>query len=472
MTATDPRVATPPGALAGGERGWLPVDHARANRLTYDDDLFLRARRVLGMPVINQILWRFPGEVATDRIEAFHRGLAASPWNRLAVPGRVPGARPRWVRGVPSALRVETEPVPDHAVLEWGEGRASVQLDPVLGPTWEMTIARTVGGETLLSVVAGHEVCDGGSVLATIIAAAEGDPQRVLPVDGAQVRRRDDLRDALHLGREALRGLGRVRRSPAPVTDPEVLTSERQAAQPARGGPGAQPYRPASIAVTSEAAAWHRIAAEHGGSANTLLIALVVEVLTTARRVPPGASLKVALPVDTRGADDLRSNATTGVSIVVDTDNVDGVGRVQDLARIRARSKEAFAGLAAGTRVDPLEPLKPLVQLLPDPLVRRLAGGSAVPLCLCSNLGRLPAAFQAPLGVPASAVLMRSVTQNVTPDLMRSRRGGITAWWNEHGPDVTLGLLGMDPDHWPDAATLRQDVATVYRRWGLEPRFW
>ncbi|WP_141015378.1 hypothetical protein [Nocardioides sambongensis] len=468
MTATDARAAR-----SRRETRWrLPVDHARENRLTYDDDLFLRARRVLAMPVVNQILWRIPGEVPAERIDAFHRGLAAGPWNRLAVAGRVPGARPRWVRGVASPLRVEHAPVPDDRVLEWGEARAAVRLDPVLGPTWEMTVARTVAGETLLSVVAGHEVCDGGSVLATVIAAAEGAAQRVLPRDGVQVRRRDDLRDALHLTREALGGLRRVRQHRPSPLDPDVLTSDRQAAQPARGGQGARTYRPSTVAVTSDAAAWHRVAAEHGGSANTLLVALVTEVLTTARRVPPGASLKVALPVDTREPGDLRSNATTGVSIVVDTANVDGVGRVRDLAHIRARSKEAFAGLAAGTRTDPLEPLKPLVQLLPDGLVRRLAGGSAVPLCLCSNLGRLPAPFRAPLGVPASAVLMRSVTQDVTPDMMRSRRGGVTAWWNEHGPEVTLGLLGMDPDHWPDAATLRHDVATVYRRWGLEPRFW
>ncbi|MBM9460929.1 hypothetical protein JK386_13575 [Nocardioides sp. zg-536] len=460
--------------VSGALRRRLPVDHARANRLTPDDDLFLRARRVLGMPVLNQIVWRFDTEPDPAAVRAVHRGLAAGPWNRLAVAGRVPGARPRWVRGVAAPLRLDAEPVPADAVTAWIEEHAATRLDPVVGPTWELRLAVTETGESLMSLVVGHEVCDGGALIGAVVAAVEGRTQPVLPAEHVQVRLRDDVRDALHLTRSAVHGLRRARAQQPPARDAGVLTSDQQPPSPPRGGADATPYRPASIAVTSPAAEWHRVAAEHGGTANSLLVAVVTEVLGVAGRVPPGASVKVALPVDTRAPGDLRSNATTGVSIVVDTEpgGEPATARVGDLGTVRARARQAFAGLAAGTRIDPMEPLQPLVQLLPDPVVRRVASRIAAPLCLCSNLGRLPEPFAAPFGRLASAVLMRSVTQQVTPDMMRSRRGGLTAWWNQTGDTVTLGLLGMDPDLWPDAASLWADVDRVYDRWGLAPRLW
>lgn len=463
----------------------LAADPARGNRLTYDDDLFLRARRVLGIPVVNQTVWRLPGPVPEDWLGEVHAALARGPLTRLLVGPRVPGARARWVRGVAPPLGPQEVDVPDEGVLAWADRLAGVDLDPVLGPTWQLAAARTRGGEGLLSLVTSHVVCDGGLHVGAFVAAAGGRALPRLPVDDLgllQVRRRADLRDALHRGRAAGRGVRTVlrqRRDGAPVVpDPGVVTSTSRPAPPARGGDDARAYRPPTVVVSTSAEAWERAARACGGTANSLLVAVAAEVLVEAGRVPAGAALKVALPVDTRSpevARDLRSNATTGVSVVVDTD---ADGRVRDLATVRARSREAFAGLAAGRRADPLDPLKPLLQALPDRAMARLARSSAVPLCLASNLGTLTGRFRSPYGVPATSVLMRSVTQGVTPDLMRSRRGGLSTWWSRHagpdgGPDlVTQALLGLDPDCWPDADALRGHVAATYARWGLTADFW
>lgn len=462
---------------AAGRR--LPVDPARPNRLTYDDDLFWRARRVLGIPVVNQTVWRLPEPVPADWLAAFHRGFADGPLTRLAVRPSVPGARPRWVRGVAAPLPEVVPGLPGVDVLDWMDEAAAVDLDPERGPTWSLAAATTVEGEGLLSLVTSHVVCDGGAHVGAAVAAAEHAsravapaPARRLPVDDLavlQVRRRHDARDALHRLRAAGRGVLEATRAPRPASTPDVLTSSTHPPTPPRGGADAAPYRPPTAVVTTSAPAWHAAARAAGGTANSLLVALGVELLVRGGRVPAGASVKVALPVDTRGADDLRANATTGVSIVVD---VDADGRVRDLAQVRTRSREAFAGLAAGTRRDPLEPVKPLLQLLPDVAVARLARGSAVPLCLCSNLGRLGPVLRAPYGVEADAVAMRSVTQNATPDLMRSRRGGLTSWWAEHGGTATHAVLGLDPDCWPDLATLQRHVREVYAGWGLTPSAW
>jgi hypothetical protein len=173
-----------------------------------------------------------------------------------------------------------------------------------------------------------------------------------------------------------------------------------------------------------------------------------------------------------RGRRDLRSNATSGVSIDVDTSVVDGTGRALDLAAIRSRCRLEFSALADGSRRDTLTPLKPLMQMLPDRVVAQLARTMTAPLCLCSNLGDLPAGFAAPLGVPATSVLMRSVTQHVTPSMMRRTRGGLNTWWSRHGRTVTLGVLGVDPDHFGRQDELARLVREACRRWGVDATSW
>ena len=198
-----------------------------------------------------------------------------------------------------------------------------------------------------------------------------------------------------------------------------------------------------------------------------VLSALLVE----AGRVRPGATVRVGLPVDTRGQDDHRSNATTGVSIQVPVGDPDS-GPAVDLAEVRRLSREAFVAVSEGRRSDPTEPLRPLLQLLPAALTRRVAARSSAPLCLASNLGRLPATFGAPFGTEASAVVMRSVTQGADADALRERGGGISSWWSEVSGSTTLSLAGLDPDAWPDDATLLRDAVTVLGRWGIDAQPW
>ncbi|WP_036960450.1 hypothetical protein, partial [Promicromonospora kroppenstedtii] len=59
-----------------------------SNRLTYDDDLFLRTRRVLGVAVVNQTVWRIPAPLDLDALRALHRALAEGPLQRVVRPGR------------------------------------------------------------------------------------------------------------------------------------------------------------------------------------------------------------------------------------------------------------------------------------------------------------------------------------------------------------------------------------------------
>lgn len=451
-----------------GVRRLLPADRGRANRLTFDDLLFLTVRDVLQIPLVNQVVWRFDHTVPPSEVQALHAHLGSGPFGRLAVRSPVPGARPRWVRGITVALLTDA-PITPSEVTTWIAAQARRELDPVRGPGWLLSTVDTTEGETLVSLLTCHEIVDGGAVLGSTRAAVE---RRNLPVTPAalhEVRRRDDLRDALHLVRLAWHGLRTARRSATSTGAPPPPAPTPTRSSPRPGGP--TPLGGATAILRTDPTQWSDVARRHGGTSNSLLVALTAELLVEAGRVRPGATVRVGLPVDTRGQDDHRSNATTGVSIQVPVGDPDS-GPAVDLAEVRRLSREAFVAVSEGRRSDPTEPLRPLLQLLPAALTRRVAARSSAPLCLASNLGRLPATFGAPFGTEASAVVMRSVTQGADADALRERGGGISSWWSEVSGSTTLSLAGLDPDAWPDDATLLRDAVTVLGRWGIDAQPW
>ncbi|GAB2472832.1 hypothetical protein GCM10027063_12250 [Promicromonospora xylanilytica] len=465
-------------------------DPAASNRLTYDDDLFLRTRRVLGVAVVNQTVWRLPAPLDAAAVRALHRGLADGPLQRVVRPGRLPGARARWSAStVVLDPLVEATPVPDDAVLTWADRQAQANLDPAGGPTWALAAAPTTGGGSVLSYVTSHVVADGGMHVGALQAAvaaagfraddagvlASPSGVRRLPREGERIRTGlvADLRDAGGQARAAVGGLRHAaRQGPVP---PLLAQQSADRPRPAPRTDDAQPAHPPVVVVDTDASTWHRAAHAAGGTANSLLIAVCTEILLAAGAATAGMPVRVSVPVSLRGKGDLRSNATSGVSIAVDTTVTpapERAGVVADLAQVRTSAAAEFRALTSGTRVDTLGPLKPLLQMVPDAVAKRAARDATAPLCLASNLGRLPASFAAPLGVPASGVLMRGVTQGLTRGRLRQMRGGLDCWWSEHDGVATLVVLGLDVERLGEPAQVRAAVETVYARRALPSRFW
>ncbi|MQW75111.1 hypothetical protein GHK92_04430 [Nocardioides sp. dk4132] len=453
----------------------LPPPHARANRLTYDDDLFLRSRRVLGVPLVNQTVWRFPEPLDVARLEALHRRLATGRLARVAVAPQVPGARPHWVRSAVSApLVVDTAPVALDGVLAWADDAARLPLDPVAGPTWALRAAPSADRGSVLSYLTSHVVADGGAHLAALSAAVRGTEEPCLPVDDVDrfaVRRRDDARDAAHQLRRTARGAAiawRRARTPRPPVEGQV-SADTPPRHPAAGDDTA--YDVATAVVDCSAQDWERAAAAAGGTSNSLLVAVGVEVLLGLGRAEAGRPVRVAVPVNLRTGDaDLRANATAGVSIAVATQLVGGVGRVAGLEQVRAATRRELRARSEGTRHDPLEPWQPLLQMVPDRAVARLARDQSAPLCLCSNLGELEGDYRAPLGVEPTSVAMRSVTPGATRGRMRRTRGGVSAWWSRHGARATLSLVCLDPEL--PAERLTPLLVAACERWGVPATAW
>ena len=462
-----------PPASPGGRPA--PFTPERTNRLTYDDEVFLRSATVIGVPVVGQTAWRFPTEIPVSAVQDVVDELAKGPLNRLVVRPKVTGARSRWVPVTTAEpVRLHPDRIKADQVMSWLDTTTDqVPFDPVKGPLWAFFMAYTTDGGTVVTYNASHIVCDGGMKLGALIAAVRRQPLPRLPFDdhtAAEVTRRDDWSDARAMTMAAVRGLRAARRAgPVPVLDAQ--SSDKRAL------PGSQPdddvvHEVAFAGADCPLAEWTSAVERAGGSSNTLQIAITVEVLLEAGIVRAGEPVKMALPVSMRGEADLRSNATSGVSIAVETEVRDGVGRVTDLAHIRDRSKKEFSALFKGTRPDPIANIAPLAQMIPDGIAKSMLKGVVTPLGLASNLGRPDPDFIAPFGVPAESIVFRGLALGATRGELRRMRGGVTSWWCDVGETCNFGIRALDPDAIPDSDRLKEIVTTVYGRWGLSPIFW
>ena len=458
-------------------------------RLTYDDDLFLRMECVLGVPVVNQIVWRFDRPVALDALQSMWGLLATGPIDRSVRRTRVPGARDSWTAArTPADPIAVGSPIARDAVDTWIENEAAVRLDPIDGPAWRLSATAVESGGMIVSLVGSHVVGDGGALTSAAAAALSG---RAVPDDFRRVGLDNSGSEAALSGADIADGVGRIgaalsgaaralgatavdavraRRSPASAAEPSTPDAADTQADRSRVmiAPAEGPWVPSTVVVDCPAADWSAAAANKGGSSNSLLVAVVLGILTGSGRISTRDRVRVALPVSTRTSGDRRANATSGVSIHVDP----GATYRDDLGGIRASSKQAFSAQADRRVTTTFELLKPLMQLLPDAIVAKLAASGSAPLCLCSNLGTRGLALRTIGGVDATSVAMRSITQNTDVALLRRTGGGVSAWWNESGERATLCVTGLDPDRFPSKEHLRGLVEAEYGRWGLTPEFW
>lgn len=462
----------PPASLGARSAPFTPE---RTNRLTYDDEVFLRSATVIGVPVVGQTAWRFPTEIPVEAVQEVVDELAKGPLNRLVVRPKVPGARSRWVPATTAEpVRLHPDRIKPDQVMSWLDTTTDeVPFDPVKGPLWAFFMAYTTDGGTVVTYNASHIVCDGGMKLGAMIAAVRRQPLPRLPVDepaAAEVTRKDDRRDARTMARAALLGLRAARKA----GKPPVLEAQSSEKRPL---PRPQPddhvvHEVAFAGADCPVWEWNAAVERAGGTSNALQIAISVEVLLEAGIVRPGEPVKMSLPVSMRGEGDLRSNATSGVSIAVETELRDGVGRVTDLAHIRERAKKEFSALFQGTRPDPVAHIAPLAQMIPDRIAKPLLKNVVTPLGLASNLGRPDPDFVAPFGVAAESMIVRGLALGATRGELRRMRGGVTSWWCEVGETCNLGIRALDPDAIPDSGRLKEIVTNVYGRRGLVPSFW
>lgn len=437
----------------------MPTTTTRPEHLTPDDDLFVRMEHALGLPVVNQAVWRLPHRLAPAHFATIGAAMSAGRMSRLVVRTSFP-LRDRWSH-TPEAGTYEfsDQAIDAAAAPEWALAQVGATVDSVTGPAWRMTAVTTTDtDETFVSWVSSHVIGDGGALITAISEALDGVAFRTDdPVPGVGDMVREGAR-TVATSASALYRLLRDRRQP--------VTRPPSASGPAPLAPTAWTGMNPTVVVDVAADAFDAAAAEAGGTANTLFTAITIGVLHATGRVRDGDEIPVGLPVSTRVPGDRRANATTGVTArITVTPEL-----YTDLRELRAASKAAFA--AAGGEPGALALMGRIVQPLGDGIVARLTADSRAPLCLASNLGALDTRF-ASLGTGAAgSVAMRSVTVGASLERMQHMAGGVSGWSSRSAGTVTLCLTALDPDRVPDSAALSALVAAELERRGLSGSFW
>lgn len=436
-----------------------PAPH-RPERLTPDDDLFVRMEHAAGLPVVNQCVWRLGGDVDEAFVAELADRLALGRLSRLVVRRRLP-VPDRWVHSRDAGrYRFETTPIRAAELAAWARARCDDTIDTIDGPAWRLSAIRLGDtGETAVSLVASHVVGDGGAVLTAVREAVTG-----IPFDRTDVR--PTLADEVHAGAALVAGAARSAYTLARQTRADggsADTAPSPAAPPTRTTDGGGPC-PTTI-TTVPVDGFDAAAAAAGGTPNTLFAAIVLGVLCATGRVGDGDEVPLALPVSTRLPGDRRANATSGCTARI----IVSPNRYRDLGVLRAACKDAYRALDS----DPgrLVLLGRVAQPLTDGLVRRLVAGSTAPLCLASNLGDLDDDFASLGGAVTGPVAMRSVT--VAPAaVLRRMAGGIGAWASRSADRMTLCVTSLDPDRVADDADLTGLLHDELGRWGLSGTAW
>ncbi len=481
-------------------------------RLQPEDSTYWLVREAFGWSVVLQILWRFSAQPECVDLVALNERLCDSVLNRRLARAAVPLARHRWEHAdFAPELLIDAAPIPADGIETWsGAELYGAPLDPERGPAWRLRGVAVDDGGFVLSLTALHLVADGRTMVTAAMESLAGtatDPLSRTVGSPASDATDHDLMSARSFGiclRDVVDGVGQVAAAGLGIAAAAATLARDRARLPARTRPRGQsattpdgqslptavegrapsvraegrPRKaPAHLrspraqcswtTVSVDAAHWDSIASRHGGTANTLFIAVLAGALR-ASGYADGAPLKLGIPVSRRTGDDDRGNATAGVSVLL-TDELATGG---DLGALRRLCKEAFARLSAGQRAAHIH-LLPLVSLLPTALVVRAAtAGSGMPDAVASNLGEFADELRDIGGVSATAVAFRGIAQGVDPDLAYRFGDGLQSWAIQSGDTMTFSVAAFDERRFPDAAELRRLLSGELDGWALDYQVW
>ncbi|MFT4048247.1 MAG: hypothetical protein QM648_00225 [Solirubrobacterales bacterium] len=291
-------------------------------------EMYVSASRSRIHPPCLGLLRIFDTEITADELALHTRLLAQNPLGlgrRVARP-KLPGARARWVPSpVPPSVRMETEPHTPEQLSRLVDEVISSRPDPARDSGWRMVSAPREGGGTMVVTWVNHAFGDARNLFELILGdhASEqlagqmaefdnddnyAEPPVEVPDRPLWTTTRDELGDLASRVRIGLAGSARLGRDA--VLSP--LRSERReeiallgpavaALRPRQRSVGTLSSRRTAAMVRIDHEHWRKAARAHGGSSNTLFIAMLSNLLWKARRArgeAPSAHTRILLPVD------------------------------------------------------------------------------------------------------------------------------------------------------------------------------
>lgn len=443
-------------------------------RLQDQDFTYWFLKEAFGWSVVLQLAWSFETAPDRDAVERMNDALADGALNRRIVRPAIPLARPRWARSVlrPS-LTIDDDAIDPAAGHDWAaHDLATTDLDAEFGTAWKLRGVETTSGGFVLSLTCLHLVADGQS----LVSAAQEAMSAVRPADD-----RSDLRpptvagDVVDAAAQIVGAVAGVARAVATAAT-SVVERRGGASTPPPPVPARSPMSDRAPTATGsravvrvDSADWKRAAEEHGGTSNSLFVAVVAGALWASGYAPDLSAVKVGIPMSLRGDGDDRANATGGVSVVLP----ERVRPGTDLTEIRRLCKEAFTALSQGRRPAMIH-LQRLLQVLPLSVVTSIvmSGESGMPDVMVSNLGTVDASALTLGGTRAEFVSFRGMAQGVDPAGPQRFGEGLQSWLLEADGTVTFAVLAFDEEHVPDAARLRELLSAELTGWNVPHRFW
>ncbi|MGW5451810.1 hypothetical protein [Nocardia sp. NPDC003979] len=425
------------------------------DRLTVVDEIFLRTHRGMGTPIALQGLWRTPDTMDPALLRQIHHELSRGPLGRRVVRARVPGARRTWqptVRAHPLdyvAADAHREPLRAVEILPWAD-TLGTDLDPEFFPGWRLSAAPLADGGTVVALTCSHALADARGLIhavALALRSLNGAPTEDASTAVASISRhqrrersadeaRSDWADARTQWATVLGGTARALRNGVP-RPPETIV------------PSAAPGRTVrSSLLAFDAAQWDSVAAEAGGTPNSLFIHLVASILW--ENGFGDDTITASLPVDTR--DEPRVDNDLAVTEI-------RIDHADTPETIRVKARDAYLRRMSAPAGLPEE----ILQVLPDRLAYKLSKGAGERDILCSNIGTMPDALSTVGPHECTRVAARAIHPGIT-DFPRTRLSG---YLSRLADTYTLALVSLDTHESLTAAADR-----VLSKAGLPAETW
>ncbi|UGT57848.1 hypothetical protein [Nocardia asteroides] len=414
------------------------------DRLTVVDEIFLRTHREMGTPIALQGLWRTDDAVEPALLQSIHGRLRVGALGRRVVDARVPGARRRWQPTTAAHPLDLGDPLTESAILPWADSLGT-GLDPEFGPGWRLSSAPLTEGGTVVALTCSHVLADArGLIHAVATALAElmnhaGDPriETTPSPTGAVHRPTSDWADARAQWTTILGGTARALRQglPRPPATHTPAPSSGRAVH--------------STLLTFDVADWDTTAAAAGGTANSLFIHLVANILWA--NGFPAPTIAASLPVDTR--DEPRVDNDLAVTEIA-------IARTDTPASIRDKARDAYQRRMSSPAGLPEE----ILQVLPDRWAYALSKGAGERDILCSNIGTLPDALRTVGTHRCDRVAARAIH----PGLTAFPRTQLSGYLSRLGDTYTLALVSLSRH--PE--TLGHAIDHACATTGVQPAHW
>jgi hypothetical protein len=209
---------------------------------------------------------------------------------------------------------------------------------------------------------------------------------------------------------------------------------------------------------------WDARAESLAGTRYSLFVGLAAKLGERMGRqhVEDGA-VTLLIPISDRTEHDTRANAMPFATATIDPTRV-----TRDLSAARAAAREALKTLREAP--DETSQLLPLIQLVPDRAVNRLADvylGTADPPVSCSNLGDVDPAVRRPDGTDAEYVILRGLNQGVSRQTLEQARGQLSLVCGRIGGKLSVSISAYRPGETNTKSDLRELVARVLADFGL-----